>query len=362
MSSELMHGDPYIRAAVLFGFSDMVRQAGGDPIRLVERVGIDPAALGDLDMLISWQRLGVLMELAAEELGKPFFGIEWALSIPPHFPNVGPVVFIAQLVSTLGEWIDQSARYWRYHTNAYLVLLLDDGVSDTVTMRFWQNPLILPPRQPMEHIAAYACHLTRVVTGLPDEDPVAIRFQHQRPEDISLHEEVFRCRLQFEAEHTEIVFARCLLDSPTNGRLKPLKTIVDSFIRYRIRRMPLYDQSIRATVEMAIQSVIGTGSSSKEFVAGSMGISPKKLQRLLAHEETSFSDVLDQTRRAMACRMLAQTGVPISSVAGLLEYSSATAFTLAFKRWMGLTPSEYRKKAGIAVEDEEPDEPLGTTT
>lgn len=362
MTTGLVHGDPYIRAAVFFGFSDMVRQAGGDPMRLVERVGIDPDALTDPDMLISWQRLGVLMELAAAELDKPFFGIEWALSIPPHFPNVGPVVFMAQLVDTLGEWLDQGARYWRYHTNAYLVQLLDDGVGDTVTMRFWQSPLILPPRQPMEHIIAYACNMARVVTGLPDEDPVAVRFRHPRPEDTSLHEEAFRCDMQFEAEHTDIVFARSLLDSPTNGRLKSLKTIVDSFIRYRIRRMPLYDQSVRATVEMAIQSVIGTGSCTKEFIAGSMGTSPKKLQRLLAHEGTSFSDVLDQTRQSMACRMLAQTGVPISSVAGLLEYSSTTAFTLAFKRWMGLTPREYRKKAGIAISDDEAGELLDEAT
>lgn len=353
MTIGLTHADPYIRAAVLFGFSDQARQAGGDPLLLVERAGLDPAALTDPDMLISWQRLGVLMELAAAQLCRPSFGIEWALSIPPHFPNVGPVVFMAQLVGTLGEWIDQGARYWRYHTNAYLVQLIDDGVSDAVTMRFWQNPLIMPPRQPMEHIAAYACNLARVVTGLPHESPLAVRFRHQRPQDTSLHDEVFRCALHFEAEHTEIVFARRLLDSPTRGRLKPLKAIVDSFIRYRIRRMPLYDQSIRATVEMAILSVIGTGSCTKEFVAGSMGISPKKLQRLLAHEGTSFSDLLDRTRHTLACRMLGQTGVPVASVAGLLEYSATTAFTLAFKRWTGLTPRDYRKKAGIAVAQDE---------
>lgn len=353
MTVGLSHGDPYIRAAVLFGYSEFVKEAGGSPVELVERVGLDPAALTDPDMLISWQRLCMLMELTADMLDKPSFGIEWALSIPPHFPNVGPVIFIAQFVDTLREWIDQGSRYWRYHTNAYLVQLLDDGVSDHVTMRFWQSPLILPPRQPMEHILAYACHMARVVGDAPDERPVAIRCRHPRPDDTSLHDEVFRCDLQFEAEHTEILFARRLLDSPTNGWLKPLKAIVDSFIRYKIRRMPLYDQSVRATVAMAIQSVIGTGSCTKEFVAGSMGTSPKKLQRLLAQEGTSFSDVLDQTRHAMACRMLAQTGVPISNVAGLLEYSSNTAFTLAFKRWTGSTPREYRKTAGIAVPDDD---------
>ena len=352
MNAGSWHGEPYIRAAVLYGFTDLVRPKGGDPVELLERVGIDPAALADPDMLISYPRHGMLMELAAKELDMPSLGLEWALGIPPHFPNVGPVVFIAQLVTTLKEWIEQGLRYWRAHTNGYVLQLIDDGGSDHIGFRFWQSPLISPPRQQMELMLGNTCQMARVITNHPDESPLRVRFRHHRPEDTSLHELLFRCGLEFDAEHNELVFDRKYLDYPTSGRLRPLKAIADSFIRYRIRNMPLYDQSVRTTTEITIQCVLGTGMCNKEFVAESMGVSARKLVRLLSREGTSFADLLDETRKAMACRLLAQTGVPISSVAVLLEYSSPTALTPAMKRWTGMTPSEYRANARIEIEGE----------
>ena len=356
MSAESWHGEPYIRAAVLYGFSEMVEPKGGDPVDLLERAGIDPAALADPDMIISYPRHGILMELAAAELDLPSLGLEWALSIPPHFPNVGPVVFIAQLVSTLKEWIEQGMRYWRAHTNGYVLQLIDDEGSDDLSFRFWQSPLISPPRQQMELMLANTCNMARIITDHPEESPVLVRFRHHRPKDTSLHELIFRCDLEFDAEHNEIVFDRKYLDYPTSGRLKPLKAIADSFIRYRIRNMPLYNQSVRTTTEITIQCVLGTGMCTKEFIAESMGINSRKLHRLLEKADTTFGELLDDSRKAMACRLLAQTGVPISAVAGLLEYSSTTALNLAMKRWTGMTTSEYRATHDIADPAERPSE------
>src|SRR5690606_36842892 len=104
------------------------------------------------------------------------------------------------------------------------------------------------------------------------------------------------------------------------------------------------------------QAVLGSGMCSKEFIAESKGVTPGQLRRLLASNGATFSALLDGTRKAMACRMLAQTSVPISAVAGLLEYSSTTALALAMKRWTGMTPSEYRAHAGIVVKDDEPED------
>lgn len=359
MNAKTWHSEPYIVAAALYGFGDVVQPRGGDPVALLERVGIDPAALSDPDMLVSFPRVGMAMELAAAELGAPSLGLEWALSIPPHFPNVGPVVFIAQLVSTLKEWIEQGARYWRAHTDGYMVHLIDDGVSDRVSLRYWQSPLISPPRQQTELTLGNACNMARIVTGQPDESPACVRFRHHRPKDTTVHDMLFRCALEFDAEHNEIVFERKYLDLPTRGRLKPLKALADSFIRSRIRNMPLYNQSIRTTTEVTIQCVLGTGKCSKEFVAESMGVNPRKLHRLLEKAGTSFGELLDDTRKALACRLLAQTGVPISAVAGLLEYSSTTALNLAMKRWTGMTTSEYRARAGIESQAGRPVEAAG---
>jgi AraC-like DNA-binding protein len=97
-------------------------------------------------------------------------------------------------------------------------------------------------------------------------------------------------------------------------------------------------------VELTIPSLIGTGNCNIEFVAEALGTNVKRLQRTLASENTSFSEILEKVRQNMALRLLSESDAPIERIAGLLDYSSTPPFTLAFKRWKGMSPLQYRKK------------------
>jgi len=138
-----------------------------------------------------------------------------------------------------------------------------------------------------------------------------------------------------------------------SGNLKGCRSIVDHHIRYRIRQMPIYDQTMATTVAQTIRSVVGTGLCSSEFVASLLGMSAKKLQRLLAREGTSFSVILERVRRSMATSLLSESTAPISRIAGLLDYSTIAPFTSAFKRWTGVSPRTFRKGA-LQVEPGKP--------
>ena len=47
----------------------------------------------------------------------------------------------------------------------------------------------------------------------------------------------------------------------------------------------------------------------------------------------------------MARRLLVDSDIPIERLAGLLDYASTGPFTSAFKRWTGLAPLGFRKRA-----------------
>lgn len=352
-------GDRYIKGAMLWGFADLVRSRGGDPTALAERVSFDRRVLTDFDGLISWSRACMLTELAAEELDMPSFGLEWALTIPPHFPNVGPAAMLASFCETIGEWARLCFQYWRFHTNAYACQLLLEPDGPNAIVRFHLEGLGFASRQMMELHLANATRMARLVTGLGEEgvNPVLVRFQHARPADISLHEALFQCGLEFGAPHYEVHFDRSYLDKPAKGDLKLLKSLVSWYIRYRIRHLPIYDQTMKSTVALAVQSMLGSGGCTLEFIAHSLGFSAKKLQRLLAQEGTSFSVILEDVREATARRLLAESDAPIAHVAGLLEYSSTAPFSLAFRRWSGMSPRAYRYRAkGVSKDDAEAEE------
>jgi AraC-like DNA-binding protein len=55
--------------------------------------------------------------------------------------------------------------------------------------------------------------------------------------------------------------------------------------------------------------------------------------------------VLDRVRREAAQGYLADSTLSVGEVGYLLGYSEPAAFHRAFKRWHGVTPIEYRRRA-----------------
>ena len=77
-------------------------------------------------------------------------------------------------------------------------------------------------------------------------------------------------------------------------------------------------------------------------VARELGIGQRTLSRRLAAENLTFSGILDELRADLARRHLRDTSLSISQIAWLLGFQEVSAFTHAFKRWTGQTPTDLR--------------------
>lgn len=333
----------YIRTTELLGFCELVEGMGGDPDALLALAGLSAGPLHDIGGLMSCKRFFDLQEIAARELGHPSFALEWVRATPSHFPNLGPLAYLGHFAADIREWADTGICYWRLHCNAFTVQLFEDIEGPDAIFRYRHALPLLPLRQGVEHMVGNMVELTRVVGNRPDRNPNLVRFQHARPRDTSLHEAIFRCPLEFDADETEILFDKEILTYETNGNLLSTRKLLGYYVRSRLRAMPIYDQTMRETVELAVAGVIGTRRCNVQFVSESLGLTPKKLQRLLAAEGVSFSTILESARRSAAIRMVGHPGAPIASIASLLDYSSTPAFILAFKRWVNMSPMKYRR-------------------
>ena len=335
-------GQTYIRSIGLVGFSDYVKSQGGDFAALIADCGLSLKNIRDQDSFIPFQKFSNVMELAAKRLNRPQLGIEWALVLPPHYPNIGPAVLLSNFASDVEEWISLCVRYYKYHSNAFSYQLINIKSDPFAMIRFNMDPFAYPSRQFVEHNLAICCQLSRLITKLPDINPMRARFRHTRPSDIGIFEQVFRCPIEFDCEHDELVFEKFLLKTKVKGNLKFFGSVVNYYVTSRIENMDVYDQSAASLVALAIPSVIGIGKCNLEFVAEGLGIHIKKLQRSLADEGVSFTEILDKVRESMAKRMLIESKAPVANIAKMLDYSSTSAFTLAFKRWTDMTPLKFR--------------------
>jgi AraC-like DNA-binding protein len=71
-------------------------------------------------------------------------------------------------------------------------------------------------------------------------------------------------------------------------------------------------------------------------------VSARTLKRQLAAHGTSFRDLLDELRRDRAIRLLDGGDAPIDTISERLGYADASNFTRAFRRWMGVSPTDWR--------------------
>jgi AraC-like DNA-binding protein len=57
---------------------------------------------------------------------------------------------------------------------------------------------------------------------------------------------------------------------------------------------------------------------------------------------TACAVVIDRERRAQAERYLAEPGLHLGQIAGLLGYTEQSALNRSCRRWFGKTPRQYR--------------------
>jgi len=98
----------------------------------------------------------------------------------------------------------------------------------------------------------------------------------------------------------------------------------------------------RAEVERAMEPLLASGDASAERVASMLGISRQTLYRRLKAEGQTFEELLDDKRRELALDYLKRDRMSVKAAAYRLGFSDPAAFSRAFKRWTGISPSSFR--------------------
>jgi len=341
---------PYVRAIALANLPEFVAKHGGDPKRLISKVGLDFSHIGKQGTFLSWSKACNLLELCAETINEPQFGIKWADEISEDFPNTGPMVLITALVSNVRQFINIAIEYHKSHCNGLSYELTEDEVLKEASYFIHLHPQTPACRQYAEHIAAVIVRMSQ--RYLFDIKFKEIHFQHSPLCPLEFYETKFNCKVIFNSNHFKIIgktsdldkpFNGPLANTPLNGSLAFLQPVLKRYLDRRLIKVRHSETPITNTIEEILPSVLGAKKSDIDSLATILGISTKKLQRLLKTEGHNFSAIRDKTRQNMTKRFFSESDIPIADIARALDYKSPEAFNTACKRWVGQPPREYRK-------------------
>jgi AraC-like DNA-binding protein len=85
-----------------------------------------------------------------------------------------------------------------------------------------------------------------------------------------------------------------------------------------------------------------SSSLSADYIAQSIGLGVRTMQRRLLVEGETYQSCLDQARLQRAGELLQQTGLTVEEISRKLGYEEPNSFRRAFKKWHGMAPSDYR--------------------
>lgn len=104
----------------------------------------------------------------------------------------------------------------------------------------------------------------------------------------------------------------------------------------------LDQQSFARTLQGLVEAYLADGYPAIEVAAEMAGTSVRTLQRRLAEQGVSYSEVLTRTRFDVACSMLTQTDQSSTDIAFAVGYSDPSHFARAFRKLAGVSPRTYR--------------------
>jgi AraC-like DNA-binding protein len=324
-----------IRASSVSDFGRVARSVDLDPIALMKRVGINPRQLDDCDVMLPMRAVNDLFELAAYASGMDDFGLRFAEL--RGLPDLGPVTLVLREEETFRAALQTLIAFLHLHSDAAYITLRE-GEHPILTIDILLEGLS-PRRQVHDGSVASVVNLMRWLLG-ERWSPATVCFMHSRPMDIGRFEAFFRCPIDFNYEFNGIVLRRQDLDERLPASSPAMRRHLQ---RYLQTIGGASGQSYVQRVTQVIGLALSRGEGRVNTVARHLGVDPRTLNRRLAKGGVNYSTLLENIRRNIAVQHLRDGDRLLSDIAGLVGFSSLSAFSSWFHEAFACAPSAWRK-------------------
>ncbi|MBB3119373.1 AraC family transcriptional regulator [Pseudoduganella violacea] len=294
------------------GVKSRLAHSGLAADQLFEMAGLNEGDGLACDALTLSDRLSHLWELLVEHSKDPLIGLR--ISTPHRLGWLGVMGHIMLVSPTVQSTIE------RCHGHTRVALLLP-GLNRVV------------PQQRYDFVWCVLLRTLRCASGRDDANPVAVEYTFPPPANAHIYEQTFGCPVRFDMPNNVMEFSDAdLVAALPNGGMP----VSGEMLAKLAAAEP---KGFRGRVQELLTTMLPKGPPHRDSVAVQLMVSERTLQRRLAEEGTSFSQLVDDTRRELARQSLAAGDLSLKVLSFQLGFSEPSAFYRACKRWFGMTPS-----------------------
>lgn len=327
--------EPELSARLVRPFLRLLRERGIE----IDTPIIRGVNLDDPDSRIPHRIAIALLNQVALGTGDAAIGIRAAERVRPGDFDV--LEYAAVSSATMGECVLVANRYLRLIHDAAEFSL--DILGNEATWRYrFPLGLALPPSAAEYFMAIYVL-LGRRYSGCDFLKGGSAHFTHPMPRDTTEHRRLFGPDVRFDQTHNALVMPLSALSLPMVKSDPALRSLLERVANDMMERLPKAD-ALTSQIRPLLAAELGRGNPGIVTLARHLHMTPRTLRRRLREIGTTHRDILEQLRKELALRYLSERTIGTTEVAFLLGYSNASAFHKAFKRWTGVSASEYRRR------------------
>lgn len=319
---------------------DYLRSIGFDPLALygaetVRRYA--EADLGSRPPVHEWDAMAARAEAAT---GDAALLLKIAQYLRPS--DVGAIGFVTMASATLRQAFDALATFFNLLNDAYSLHGRVEGGRFVAELR----PTGAQRYPRLEgYTLALICRHARLLARSPRlAFDAGLGFAEPPAYSMRLaYRATFRGELRFGQPTSTLsgpaAYADLRVAIGDSGVAETLRQALQSRLSVLHSRSQLFVHQ----VERSLQPRLENGEISLEDVAAEMGLPARTLQMRLQRSGTSFRQLLDRSRHAQALLLVADPAIPLTQVGQMLGFATQSSFHHAFRRWVGMAPSTYRR-------------------
>ncbi|NNE24282.1 MAG: AraC family transcriptional regulator [Rhizobiales bacterium] len=334
---------PKVRNTVARQIFQELSEAGIAAEPLLKEAGLQTYQINREDGWVSFESHARLLEAASREFADPYFGLHLVKRIDPR--DYGALAYVGLSSKTLHDALLNLERYLTVQTEAWNFDVMMEQTA--VVLQITPHCSSFDGHtQAAEAAVGTLIYAYQFFLGEPLA-PLEVRFVHSTgpSRQHSRYEELLGCPVKFTQNRCQIVLDRKSLSLPIGTADDRLLKILKSYCEHVLEQHKLAHSDLVAKVKQTIVELLPSGRAKAKLVAGELGMTERTMHRRLADEDTSFTKIHERLRRGLAEKYIAEHKLSLQQVAFVLGYADQSAFSVAFKRWTGRSPTEVR--AGI---------------
>lgn len=323
-------------AALLMGpLLHLLHERGKDGDAILRRHGIEPHTVQDPEAKLDAATSTALLDDCLNELNDPGMAIDVARHA--QYNTFGALGLAVAAGGDLHSVLNRITRFHRLISDLVTTELTTDDAS--VALHFSSNTDHQPHPQAIVFVMATIVRLLRIRIHR-DHNPVAVHAPSWLDDGLrQAMARYFRCPIN-EGEHYRIAFDKATAQQMLAASDTQLAAMLDATLTQRLAEAE--QASLASRLTLWIEQRLPDGEPAQADAAAECNMSTRSLQRRLNDEGLTWKQLVENTRKTLVERHLRTPGMSITQMAFLLGFSEVSAFSRAFKKWYGVSPSQFR--------------------